>query len=168
MKLQRLLGMGVIAVAAVALGAGPAGAVEYPPSSPTASVSSSTATPGGTVSVQSSGWQADSSVSLTLFSDPVSLGSVTADSSGAFSTTVTIPSGTAAGAHRIVLSGTDANGNAATQEIAITVTVAAGDGSLPRTGSDSPPYILFGAGLLLVGAVLAVVARRRHTASIAD
>ena len=104
---------------------------------------------------------------MTLLSDPVSLGSATADAGGAFSKAVTIPADTTAGAHTIVVACTGADGNAVTQNIAIAVAASAsGSDTLPRTGSDSPPVILIGAGLLLVGGVLAVAARRRRTASI--
>jgi len=167
MTVRRLLGLCAVSVATLALGVSAAGAAEYPPSSASASASASTVSPGGTLTITGSGCLANSEVSMTLLSDPVSLGLVTANAGGAFSTAVTIPADTPAGAHTIVVACTGADGNAVTQNIAIAVAASASrSDTLPRTGSDSPPVILIGAGLLLVGGVLAVAARRRRTASI--
>lgn len=89
-------------MATLALGASAAGAVQYPPDSPSASVSASTVSAGGSTTVSGTGWQPNSTVSCTLSPGSVSLGSATVDGNGAFSKTVTIPTGTSAGEYTIV------------------------------------------------------------------
>ena len=61
--------------------------------------------PGDPVSVDGSGFAPDETVDETLHSAPVALGSVTANASGNVSTTVTIPTGTPAGPHELLLTG---------------------------------------------------------------
>ncbi len=71
----------------------------------TATISSSSAQPGERVTISASGFVSGESVDVTLFSDPVLLGTVVADSAGRVSMSATIPSDTPPGAHRIELVG---------------------------------------------------------------
>jgi len=96
------------------------GVLALPPSSPatpgggtgsgtategTATISSSSAQPGESVTISASGFVSSESVDVTLFSDPVLLGTAVADSAGRVSMSATIPSDTPPGAHRIELLG---------------------------------------------------------------
>jgi hypothetical protein len=130
-------------------------------------VTPSTVAPGGNITVQSSGWQANSSVTVTLHSDPVTLGALTADGSGNVSGSFSVPAGTATGAHTVVLDGKDAQ--AATKQVTLNVTVASSTtggtttgtgtgtaGALAFTGDltrnlASVALLLIAAGLFLLG-----------------
>lgn len=67
--------------------------------------------PGQDLDIEGSGFDPGSPVPATLFSDPTELGQYLADETGTVATTVTIPADTAPGAHRIVLTGVDPEGN---------------------------------------------------------
>ena len=130
-------------------------------------VTPSTVAPGGSITVQSSGWQASSSVAVTLHSDPVTLGALTADGSGNVSGNFGVPVGTATGAHTVVLDGKNAQG--ATKQVTLNVTVATSTtggattgtgtgtaGALAFTGDltrnlASVALLLIAAGLFLLG-----------------
>lgn len=84
---------------------------------------------GGTVEVTSSGWQADSEVTVTMYSDPVQLGSVVTSTAGSFQSRFSVPSTTPAGAHTLVLQGIGAAGGATFVELRLAVTVPAGPAS---------------------------------------
>lgn len=143
-----------------------------------AKASSSSVTAGGQITLSGNGWKAGSTVTLTLHSDPVSLGTATVDASGAFTKTVTIPADTTAGTHTISISGTDPAGAPRTVSLTITVSAAttaastapstaastAPTNQLPRTGSSSMPMTLAGLALLAVGGLLVLQGRRRVNA----
>ncbi|MFB7844928.1 ExeM/NucH family extracellular endonuclease [Microbacterium sp. NPDC056052] len=118
----------------------------------------SSVAPGGTLTIAGSGLEGEQSVALELHSTPVSLGSVTTNGDGAFSTTVTIPAGTAPGEHHVVAILPDGS------QLTAAITVAAagsGNGSgLALTGADSGSFLLLAAVLLALGLGL-IVARRR-------
>lgn len=61
-----------------------------------------------------------SSITMTLHSDPISLGTVTADADGRVDTTITVPD-VPPGIHRLVLSGEAADGAQLSQEVLIRV-----------------------------------------------
>jgi LPXTG-motif cell wall-anchored protein len=119
-------------------------------------LSSVSGSPGSSFTVNSNGWQPNSSVVVKFNSDPITLGTPTANNNGVVSGSFSVPSGVAAGSHTVTLTGTAANGNVRTLSAAFTVTSV-----LPRTGSNTREYTVTGVGLLLVGAVL-TRARRRH------
>lgn len=169
-----LLTAALAAVAAIGF-AGPAAAQGYAGSTIVVVAMS-----GNTAHVSGSGWQAGSLITVTIASDPVVLGTVTASASGTFSQGFTIPC-LSKGTHTITASGIAADGTAKTSATQVTtencVVVAGaasvagvrslpfGVRSLPFTGSnDTFPLIGVGIGLVLVGAVLAVVTQRRHNA----
>ncbi|WP_217177061.1 FN3 domain-containing metallophosphoesterase family protein [Streptomyces sp. AC495_CC817] len=124
---------------------------------------------GGTVSVSGAGFAAGAEITLELHSDPVRLGTVTADETGAFRRTVAIPASTPAGAHTLVAILPDGS----EVRTALTVTAAATggtpgsgsgstDGDLATTGADSTPYVIAAGVLLVLGLGLVVLRRRRQ------
>jgi LPXTG-motif cell wall-anchored protein len=114
---------------------------------------------GSSISVSGRNFAATEQLTLTLYSAPVRLGTVTTDPQGTFDTQVTIPTNTEAGAHRIVVS--NASGDVA--EIAFTV-VASGNATsaLANTGVSSLTPMLGGALALLAAGAGALVIRRRQ------
>jgi hypothetical protein len=64
-----------------------------------------TVAPGASVSAAASGYTPDETITIVLHSTPVVLGTVTADSSGDVKVKVTIPAGTPAGSHELLLTG---------------------------------------------------------------
>ncbi|GAA1049723.1 endo-alpha-N-acetylgalactosaminidase family protein [Arthrobacter russicus] len=97
---------------------------------PELSVDPSTLLPGTGLTVRVADLAPGSELKTELRSDPVDLGSATAGPDGVASLPVTIPLGTAVGEHRIVVSGTDKNGLAATGARSVKVIAA-------PTGSDA-------------------------------
>jgi hypothetical protein len=85
---------------------------------------SQSVTAGSSIEVNSTGWQADATVTATLYSDPVVLGTVAASTSGDFRSAFTVPATTPAGQHTLVLSGVGASGGATFVELRLEVTVA--------------------------------------------
>jgi hypothetical protein len=90
---------------------------------PTVASSAATVGAGGAVNLNGGGFAANTPLTIELHSAPIHLGTTTSRADGTYSTTVTIPSGTAAGTHSIVVSGRDAQG--ATRAVATTITVTA-------------------------------------------
>jgi hypothetical protein len=64
-----------------------------------------TVAPGASVSAAASGYTPDETITIVLHSTPVVLGTVRADSSGDVKVKVTIPAGTLAGSHELLLTG---------------------------------------------------------------
>jgi hypothetical protein len=170
MRTLKLLALSALFLGALAV---PAAAQTYPPApSCSLGLSSSTVPAGGTVVVSTTGgpcYAPGSSVSLTFTSDPVSLGTVTANGAGQFSTTVTIPSNATAGTHTITASGPGASGGTLTISASLTVTragaaAAGAPGRLAFTGStDTAPLLWISLVALVSGAAMVVGARRRST-----
>lgn len=102
-------------------------------------------------------------VSFVLHSTPTTLGTATADEDGVAAVAVTIPSDVAAGDHTLVVTATDVLGDKHVEKVALTAVVPVDDpsGELAETGSDVTPLVIGGALLLLVGAGLVLVRRRR-------
>src|SRR3954470_2147305 len=84
----------------------------------------SAVTGGQQVTLTGDGYAPGSTVELFIYSTPQSLGSVTTDENGAFSTTVRIPAGLEAGTHHLVAAGVDEFG--APRYLRMDVTLAAG------------------------------------------
>jgi LPXTG-motif cell wall-anchored protein len=140
--------------------------------------------PGEDLEVTGNGWKPDSSVDLTLNSDPVDLGSAEVDETGSFSKTVTIPADTPPGLHTITVTGVDPEGATRTTAVEVTVVsatptgaagttttfstaadpgaAAGGSTNLPRTGGSTSPITWLALGLVLGGTALASAARRRR------
>lgn len=111
-------------------------------------------TPGGTVSIKSNGWQSNSTVKVTLHSDPVALPDLTADATGNVNATITIPATTPVGAHTLELTGKKTDGTTRTP-VNIGITVSA-------TGSSSSTSTSAGAATT---ATVASVANRSSSSS---
>ncbi len=150
----------------------PAAAQPYPPSGGCSLALSSSVVPaGGTVTVSTAGspcYAPGATVTLTFASDPVTLGTVTANANGQFSATATIPSNASAGTHTITASGTGANGSTLVLSASLTVTggaaAAGARGPLAFTGStDTAPLLWISLVALVSGAAMVVGARRRST-----
>jgi hypothetical protein len=117
-------------------------------------------TAGQQVTLSGSGYLAGSTVELTVYSTPVSLGQAVVGADGTFSATVTVPKDLANGTHHLVASGVDANGNP--RYLVVEITVSGGTASgLAYTGFSALPYAGAGVLALLAGGGLLVASRRR-------
>jgi len=127
---------------------------------------------GGTIKVTSTGWKAGSTVEAVINSDPVRLGSTTADASGAVNASFVVPAGFAAGDHSVTLSGLDAAGATRTLTASVSVTdptststattAGPGTGTLSRTGADVIHDLWSAWGLIVAGILLVVTVLRRE------
>ena len=113
----------------------PATTTTTAPANAGGSLSPSTVAPGGTFTVQSSEWAAGSALAVTLHSDPVLLGSLTAAADGTAQGPFTLPSGTAVGSHTVELAGTGANSQPRTVSLPLTAQTAA---PAPTVGVAGP------------------------------
>lgn len=154
-----------LAVLVVALGVPVAVAAEGPYTNGDVSLSDASPAPGASVDVGASGFQPNSEVEVIFRSDPITLGSATADAAGEVMATVAIPSD-ASGEHRIEVVGVAPDGSSRVLSSDITVT-ADGDASsdpLPSTGSSAAPTVIVALLAALVGVGLLVVTRVRRRA----
>ncbi|GGK06999.1 hypothetical protein GCM10010123_40970 [Pilimelia anulata] len=127
----------------------------------------STAEPGEEIVLLGEGFAPYSTITVTLYSDPVVLGTAVADANGRFRKAFQIPDNLPPGDHTFVAAGVDADGNPHYMKLEISVP-AAGNGStggLPVTGPGTAAVLaLTGAGALLAGAgLLAMGWWRRRT-----
>ena len=133
------------------------------PATPTATTSPAQVTPdsvapGGFITVSGSGFAPNSSLSVTFAEAPAVVPNATATASGTYSFSLTVPSGTAPGSRRIVVTGRNpqggqhqSSGTVTVQAAPITTTTPPG---LPQTGPRSPytgPIAVAGALLFLLG-----------------
>jgi len=140
----------------------------YPPVGPAIATNTAVTGPGGLLTVFGTDYVPFESVTLVLHSStPVTLGTTTADSTGSFSDPVTIPAGTALGAHTIV--GTGATGDSASTAITVVaaitpvaVVTSTSTSELPFTGADIATMSGVGAIALALGGVLILTGRRRR------
>lgn len=119
-------------------------------------LSSKTLVQGGAFELAGTGFEAGEKVAVTLHSDPVTLGTLTADASGSVAGTLTVPASVPTGSHTLTVVG-----GASTVEVA--VTVAPVSGALAVTGGT----IAGGAALFAILAVAVgglFVAKRRRAA----
>ncbi|GII25861.1 hypothetical protein Pme01_54580 [Planosporangium mesophilum] len=121
-----------------------------------------TATQGQEITFIGTGFAAHSTVTITMYSTPTSLGSVVTDASGAFSKAVTIPTNLATGTHTAVAQGVAPDGTA--RAMALAITVAAPSSALPVTGVALTTLVLFAVALTAGGVVLVRLGRRRRVA----
>lgn len=141
-------------------------AFAYGPNAPSIQSSTSSTSPGGSLTVTGSGFCPTCTITLTIHSTPVTLGTTTSDANGNFSTSVSIPSDTAPGNHTIVA--TDPDGDTASTAILVAgsvgPTVAASSG-LAFTGADISAVSAIGAIALALGGMLILTSRRRRKAA---
>lgn len=147
-------------------GAVPGRPPQYPPGKCQLLLSRSVVGVGGSVGVSGAGFL--SGAQVVVRAAGVSLGTVSADAGGSFSTDVVIPASVAPGTHEVSASGAAPGGGTQVLSASLTVTGAgtqtAGLGdSLPRTGSDGLGSLTPLATVLLVVGSAAVVATRRRT-----
>lgn len=121
----------------------------------------SSVTAGQKLTLVGTGFAPNSTVQVTVFSSPVSLGTVVTDATGSFSVEVTVPADLANGTHTLVATGIAPDGS--TRNLVITVTVSGGVATLANTGFDVAVPLTGGALALLAGAGLLVGARRRSS-----
>jgi alpha-tubulin suppressor-like RCC1 family protein len=142
---------------------------------------------GQEITVVGTGFLPFSTASIVIYSTPRNLGQVVTDAGGNFSATVTIPADLDGSQHSLVAYGVDLDGAVRSLRMDVTVPQASGtaepvtgttagedagagagedaDGSLAYTGAGPVvPIAITGALLVVAGAALAVVARRRRTA----
>jgi hypothetical protein len=149
------------------------GKIPFPSTVPTSNgplsatgISSGTVTAGQSVTVSGTGYAPYSQVSVLVYSTPTLLGSAEADANGAFSLTVTLPAGLAAGSHTLVAAGVDEAGNPRYLTMAITVAAATGGpGGLAYTGASVALPVIGGLGALVLGGGLVLAGRRRRMAA---
>ncbi len=159
---RRLSVLLALLVGALFVGIAPASAATYPGTGGTVTVSSSTVSSGGAVTVRGCGFQPGSTVTSTVTNNgQVSNGpSGTAGNDGCVTLNLTL---TATGGNLILLSGTGADGGALTVSTTVTVTApASAGGGLPRTGGDLTA-LWAGIALLLAGGALVAVTRTRRS-----
>ena len=153
------------------------------PAAPGAVIDTGSVTPGGSITVSGSDFGPRSTVTVTLHSDPVLLGTVVTDALGAFTATFQIPAGVPAGAHHVVIEGVDAAGNPRTVSMPVTIAANGEPGSAPPSTTGAPPSatptrapaalaltgsavagrVVSAVALLLAGAWLTGAGRRRAT-----
>jgi LPXTG-motif cell wall-anchored protein len=165
---KRLIALGALAVLAMAA---PAAAQQYPPAVNSLTVSDTTPSPGQTITIQGQTFAQGATATVVLNSDPVTLGSATANAAGQITLQATIPVDTPLGSHTLVASGPAPTGQMLSLSLAIQVVPAQGGGTstsggtLPHTGdSTSLPLAKVGLGLLAVGGVIYSIAAKRRKA----
>jgi IPT/TIG domain-containing protein len=162
--MRRLLVFVGVVAAALFVAPALAGAQGYGPS-PTLELSTSSVAGGGSVTVTGTGFNSGDSGDVVLHSDPVTLGTVTADGNGSFTATFQVPCDP--GSHTVT-----ATVGSLSASAGLTITACGGSSAaagsaqpLAFTGSDNTGlWVGIGALLVLVGAVLTVFTiRRRHS-----
>jgi hypothetical protein len=96
---------------------------------------------------------------VTMFSDPIKLGTVTADANGAFSFTASLPVGLT-GNHRIVVTGPGLDGTGVSLEQPIAIPATTAPEELAFTGPRTAWIALTGIALVALGIT---ILRRRTT-----
>jgi len=131
----------------------------------TLQVSDTTPQLGQSITASGTGFAGTAPVTLILESTPRTVATATADGSGRFSTSVTIPTDSRLGAHTLSARGKAADDGTLVLSAKITITQ---DGNTPRngaplvrTGQSVGWLLLIGLAFLMIGTALVVVARRR-------
>ncbi|GAA3452178.1 fibronectin type III domain-containing protein [Dactylosporangium matsuzakiense] len=111
---------------------------------------------GKRLTISGTGFAPYSTVTITVYSAPAVLTTVTADANGAFSVPVTVPADLPVGEHSFVALGTDPGGAVHALKLALTVAAAAPPApaptTLPVTGLALAQMVLAGLALVLAGA----------------
>lgn len=102
--------------------------------------------PGQKLVVSGTGFAPYSTVTVTVYSEPLVLATVTADANGAFSVPVDVPAGLEPGPHSFVALGVDPDGQ--THSLRLDLTVPSPSSAVPPSTGDSLPVT--GAGLVLM------------------
>jgi hypothetical protein len=116
-----------------------------------ATVDPTTARPGQTATSTDDCFAPGATLRATFESDPVSLGTVTADAKGRYRLEFAVPVNASSGTHHVIVTGPNAAGT--THRSVGTIRIDSSSilgGSLPRTGSTGVRHLLTLAGVLLV------------------
>lgn len=114
---------------------------------------------GSPVALAVMGLQPQSAINATLFSTPISLGSLAVDPSGAALSSIMIPAIADGGVHRLRLETTDKDGRALTLWIGLEISERALQ--LPVTGDESDTLAVIAVWLMIGGVGLCAGVRRR-------
>lgn len=175
MRVRSLLGAGLLLGGIVGgLTAGPAltasATPTYPPSAPGITLTADVVAPGQSVGVTGTGFMPVSDVTVTWTGPgagglvarvPFGSRALVASAGGVARTSVTFQT---IGAHTISLLGTAADGSPLTLSASLVVQAAGGAG-LAHTGTSVTTYVGVGLALLLLGALVVTLVRRRRTAA---
>ncbi len=115
---------------------------------------------GGAVTVRGTGFAADADARVEIHSDPVLLGTVRTDDSGAFTLAATVPAGLPAGTHTVVVVVDGVTVGSTT--VTVVADAAGSDGELAFTGAEGLVPAAIAALLALLAGTGIVVARRRR------
>ena len=132
---------------------------QYQPNG-TLTLSSGSADPGSEVTVSGTGFAPGSPVQIIIESASLQLATVTTDSSGAFSNTVTIPA-TLAGVHTISAIGVDPGGSL--RVLSSPITVSAAPATSTALLSDPAIFAIAGAGIVLLAGLLLLGTQLRRS-----
>ncbi|MFD5224008.1 fibronectin type III domain-containing protein [Microbacterium sp. NPDC058342] len=138
---------------------------------------------GGTATLSGTGFTAGEELAIELRSEPVTLGTATADADGAFTASLVVPAATLPGEHTLAV--IRADGTEVTAPLTVTAAAVppgtddpddapgggetggdetdggeAGDSGLAITGADSMPYVVTAAVLVALGLTFLIVRRR--------
>jgi len=165
---KRLMAVVGLMMASAVL-ATPAVAQQYPPEADLVTVTDTSLVSGQTFTVSARTFLEGAPVSFVFTSDPVALGSVTADASGVATLTARVPSSASPGQHTITASGNSATGPLVVS-VTVTVSGAAADTpaeTLALTGASDGTLMAARVAVvvLALGGVFLLVARRRRHAN---
>ena len=163
--MRRVLIISLLAGVSLAGVSAVASAQQYPPSGPTLNLSSQSVGANRTITVSGAGWLPGSTVTITLQSTPLTLGTAQVAADGTFSATVQIPCDVTPGQHTVTGSGTGSDGLPHSVSAALSVDPC-GTHALAITGGSSIPYAGIAVGLILGGTVLTIGFRRRRRSTI--
>jgi titin len=116
--------------------------------------------PGEELVVIGNGYAPYSTVTITVYSDPIVLATVTTDEAGAFRQAVVVPENLSAGMHSFVAAGVDPSGEFRALRLDVTVQADNGNSDLPVTGPALIWLIVAGFGATLAGVLLRSVRRQ--------
>lgn len=140
---------------------------------PAGAVSTGSVPAGAELTITARNLKPGTTATFTLHSDPVLLGTAVVAADGTATLTVKVPANVPAGAHTVVITGTDVHGQPAEMRVALTVapagsavatssaTATTPSGPLANTGSNGALVGGIAVVLLLGGLVLFGVTRRR-------
>ncbi|MET4159337.1 hypothetical protein [Agromyces sp. PvR057] len=136
---------------------------------PTVTLSATDLAPGESFELEGAGFDADETVEVVLHSDPITVGTLTANGSGEVSGTLKVPAAAPEGPHTLVVTGATSG---LTAEAAVTITAVAGTagagagaGLLASTGT-ALPIAAASVALALLAAGGVLTARRRRRSAI--
>lgn len=128
-------------------------------STKTASTTGASAVQGAKIVKVLTGFKPGEKVTVTLHSEPQTVGTFTADENGTVTATFTLPAGTAAGEHDLVFEGD--MGTYFQESLTVTAASSSDSDSLAYTGASVALPLSLGGGLLVAGAGALYALRRR-------